>query len=43
MRRAWEAGDREQARRYLLMASARALDTDEIEALFRAAGELALK
>ena len=43
MRRAWGAGDREQARRYLMMASARALDTDEIEALFRAAGELASK
>jgi DNA-binding transcriptional ArsR family regulator len=43
MRRAWEAGDRERARRYLLMAAARALDADEIEALFRAAGELALK
>ncbi|HEX4862169.1 MAG TPA: hypothetical protein VFV07_13110 [Rhizomicrobium sp.] len=43
MRRAWEAGDREQARRYLMMAASRALDTDEIEALFRAAGELALK
>lgn len=43
MRRAWAAGDREQARRYLMMASARALDADEIEALFRAAGELVLK
>jgi hypothetical protein len=43
MRRAWAAGDRELARRYLMMASARALDTDEIEALFRAAGELTLK